>query len=102
MSKDELVRTSLRIPLRGVEGEMAGIDGDGEVGAAALAVGGIDGGVEAMVEVIADRGGEMAAGGEAEHADLVRIDVPLGGVKAYQTEGALRVFQSDRGLGIGA
>ena len=41
----------------------------------------------------ADVGDEVAACGEAEDADLVWVDVPLGGVEADEAEGALRVFE---------
>ena len=80
-------------------GEMAGIDGDGEVGAAGDFVGGVyrrvDAGGGDAVRVDAGGSDEMAAGREAEDADLVRVDVPLGGVEADQAEGALRVFERD-------
>src|ERR1041384_194150 len=79
---------------------MPWIEDDREIGAAALLVGGIDGWVQALVEVGADRRGEMAAGGEAEHADLVRIDVPFGGMEANQAQRSLRVLQGRRCLGI--
>src|ERR1035438_1230505 len=85
---------------------MAGVDGDGEVGAAGDFVGGVHRRVDAdggdAVRVDAGGGDEMAAGGEAEDADLVRVDVPLGGVEADQADGALRVFQRDGRLRIGA
>ena len=55
-----------------------------------------------MVVVIADGGGEMAAGGEAEDADFVRVDVPVGGVEADEAEGALRVFEGHGGFGVRA
>ena len=35
----------------------------------------------------------MSAGGESEHADLVRIDVPLGGVQAHESHRPLRILQ---------
>src|SRR5947209_1962201 len=47
------------------DGEIAGIDDDGEVGAAAHAVGGVDGIVEALIVVSAERGGKMRSGGKA-------------------------------------
>jgi len=76
------------------EGEVAGVDDDGEVGAAAFVVGGIDDWVEALIEVRAERGGEMRSGGETKDADAMRVDVPFGGVRPDEADGALRVLQS--------
>src|ERR1035437_10313203 len=86
-------------------GEMAGRDGDGEGGAAAYCVGGVNRRVDAgggdAVRVDAGGGDEMTAGGEVEDADLVRVDVPLGGVEADQADGALRVCRSEKRRGGG-
>ena len=79
---------------------MAGVDGDGEVGAAALFVGGVDGRVDAVVVMVTDGGDEMPAGGEAEHANLVWIDVVLGGMQTQEAEGALCIFKRHGGLGV--
>lgn len=82
--------------VRGVLGHVAGIQRDGEIRAAAFAIGGIDGRVGAMIGMGADVGDEVAAGGKAEHADFVRINMPFGGVVPNEAEGALRIFQSGR------
>ncbi len=50
----------------------------------------------------ADGGGEVSAGGEAEDADALGIDVPFGGVLADDAHGALGVLQGGVGFGIGA
>src|SRR5882757_244146 len=73
------VRADVRVELERGFGkrQVAGIDGDGKVGAAALFVGGIDGRVQAPIEVDADGGDQVSAGGESEHADLVWVNVPL-------------------------
>lgn len=84
------------------EGEVAGVEGDREVGAGGGPVGGIDGGVEAVGEVDAGGGDEMAAGGEAEDADLMRIQIKLGGVEADEGDGALGVFKGLGRGGVGA
>jgi hypothetical protein len=49
--------------------------------------------VEALVVVRAQGSGQMRSGGEAEDADAVGIDLPLGGVSAHQAYGALRIFK---------
>ena len=83
------------------EGKVAGIDDYGEVWATAELVGGIDGIVEALIEVSAEGGGEMGSGGEAQNADAMRVDVPLRSVFADYADGALGVLEGGRGLGIG-
>src|SRR5579872_3125356 len=84
------------------EGEVAGVYDDGEVGAAALGVGGVDGWVEALIVVRAERGGEMGSGGKAEDADAIGVDVPIGCVGADEAHGALGVLQSGGGFWIWA
>lgn len=74
-------------------GEVAGIDDYGEVGAAALLVCCVDGVVEALFIVGAEGGSEMSAGGEAEDADAVGVDVPFCRVSADDTDGALGVLK---------
>ncbi len=49
--------------------------------------------VEAVIEVRAERCGEVGSGGEAEYADAIRIDVPFGGVGADEADGALCVLK---------
>ena len=44
----------------------------------------------------------MRSGGKAEDADAIGIDVPLGGVRADDAEGALRVLQGGGRFRIGA
>jgi hypothetical protein len=78
--------------------EVAGVDDEGEVGAGAGLVRGLAGTLE--VGVVAEDHSEMRAGGEAEDADAVGIDVPLGGVGAGDAHGLLRVFEVSRVLGI--
>lgn len=77
-------------------GEVAGVDDEGEVG------GGIGGGVPQWIcgcagaGVVGVRGesyGEMGAGGEAEDADAVAVEMPLGGVGAGDAHGLLGVFE---------
>src|SRR5208283_1370838 len=46
-------------------------------------------------------GGKVGAGGEAENADPVRVDVPIGGMGADDTESSLGILESSRRLGIG-
>ncbi len=84
------------------EGEIAGIDDDGEIGAAALGIRGVYGIVEAFVEMGAESGGEVGSSGKAEDADAVGIEVPIGGAGANDAHGALGVLQSGGGFGIGA
>ena len=84
-------------------GEVAGVDDDGEIGAAGLAVGGVLGGVKALVVVGAEGGGEMASCGEAENAYAFGVDVPLCRVSADEADGTLGVFKGSGGFGeVGA
>jgi hypothetical protein len=52
------------------------------------------------VEVIAEHGDEMRSRGEAQRADALGIDAPLGGVHAGEAHGLLRVFKILGALGI--
>jgi hypothetical protein len=84
----------------GLGGEIAGVDDEGEVGAS------VDGGVDVgcggsgfdvlVVGMGAEEDGEVGAGGEADDADFVGIDVPVGGVGAGDAHGLLRVFEVGR------
>ena len=95
--------------------EVGGVDEDGEVGAGADRVGehrlsvetsvhsgnvggGWGGGYVVVVGVGADEGGEVGPGGEAHHADVRGVEVPVGGVSAGEAHGLLRVFEI-RGVG---
>ena len=53
-----------------------------------------------VVGVVAEDGGEMSTGGEAEDADAVGVDVPLGGVRAGDAHGLLRVFEVGGVFGV--
>jgi len=81
----------------GRDGEVGGVDDDGEVGAGADArvnVGrGGGGGDVVVVGMSAEEGGEVGAGGEAHHADVGGIEMPLGGVGAGEAHGLLGVFE---------
>ena len=83
-------------------GEVAGIDDDGEVGAATELVGGVDGIVEALFEVGAESGGEMRSGRKAEDADRGWDRCAIRGVLAHEAKGALRVLQGCGRFGIRA
>ncbi len=74
------------------EGKIAGIDDDGKVGAATELVCRVQRIVKSLVEVSAQGGGKMRAGGEAQDSDAVWIDVPLGGVGAHDAEGTLSIL----------
>ena len=84
------------------EGEIPGIDNDGEVGAATELIGGVVRIVEAMFKMGAEGGSEMRSCGEAEDADAIRIDVPFDRMRANNAEGALGVLESCRGFWIGS
>src|ERR1700677_2301576 len=71
------------------EGKIAGIDDDRKVGAATKLVCRVQRIVKPLVEVSAQGGGKVRAGGEAQDSYAVWIDVPLRGVGAYDAEGAL-------------
>ena len=43
--------------------------------------------------MIAERGGEMSAGGESERSHARRIHARLGGMRADQPDGALRILE---------
>ncbi len=72
------------------------VDEHGKVGPTALAVDGVGGVRLPGVEVRGDGRGEVSAGGEAEDADVLRIDAPLGRFRSDETHGALRVVHRRR------
>jgi hypothetical protein len=86
----------------GGNGEVGGIDDDGEVGAGAdVGVGVGDGGSGGDMVVVgmgAEEDGKVGAGGEAHDADVGGVDMPVGGVGAGEAHGLLRVFEV-RGVG---
>ena len=51
------------------------------------------GAIGPLREMRADGGDEVSAGGKTDHADLVRIDMPLRGMLANKPQRALRVLQ---------
>jgi len=86
----------------GLRVQVARIDDHGEVGTATEIVRSINRGVEPLVKVIAERRGKMSSGGEAEHPDAVRVNMPFGGVRADDSHGALGVLESGGRLGVRA
>ncbi len=84
------------------DGEVGGVDDDGEVGAGVdgwVGVGGCgSGGDVVVVGMGGEEDGEVGAGGEAHDADVGGIDVPLSGVGAGEAHGLLGVFEI-RGVG---
>jgi hypothetical protein len=62
--------------------QVAGVDDNSEVRSAAQLIGGIQRRIRPLREVRADGSGEVPAGGKADYADLVRVDMPLRGVLA--------------------
>ena len=83
------------------EGEVARIDDHGEVRAATELISGIDRIVETLIEVSAEGGGKVGSSREAEDADPVRVDSPVGGMGADDTESPLGILEGSRRLGIG-
>src|SRR5271166_5741175 len=67
-------------------GKVPRIQSHGEVRTAALIISSIDGLVQTPVEMDAHRRDEVPARRETEHANLVRVDMPLGRMKAYQSD----------------
>src|SRR6266540_1845749 len=59
--------------------QMAWIESDGKIRAAALFVGRVHGRVQTLLEMRAHRGDHMPARRKAEYSDLVRIDMPVRG-----------------------
>jgi len=88
----------------GIEGEVGGVDDDGEVGA------GVDfwvgfgcrwGGFDVVVVGMGGHQcGQVGAGGEADDADFGGVDVPLGGVGAGEAHGLLGVFEVGEVCGV--
>lgn len=78
------------------EREVARVNNDGKVGAATEFVRSVDRIVEPLVKVSAERSGKMRPGGEAEGPDAIGIDVPLSGVGANDSKGALSILQRSR------
>ena len=73
--------------------KITGIDNYREVGAATKLVARIDRIVQALIEVGAKGGGKMSVGGEAEHANAMRVNVPIIAMRAHDAEGALGVLE---------
>lgn len=73
--------------------EVARIDGQGKIGTVTVLVGRIDRCIPTAFEIRAGLGCEIAAGGESEHADLVRVNMPFRRIEADQSDRALRVLQ---------
>jgi len=67
-----------------------------EVGTTAYAVNVVDRFVCTLFVVVAQRGGEMSARGEAKHANAIGIEVPLVGMGADYAEGSLCILQRCR------
>ena len=90
--------------LIGGNGEVGGVDDDGEVGAGVdvgVDVGGGGGGFDVVVVGMgAEEDSEIAAGGEAHDTDAAGVDVPLGGMGAGEAHGLLRVFEVGGVVGI--
>jgi hypothetical protein len=79
--------------------QMPGIDRDGKVRPAAFPVGRIQRRIHVVLESRAGLCHQITARRKSEHAHLVRIDMPLGGVQAYQPQRSLRIFQRRHGRG---
>jgi hypothetical protein len=60
-------------PTAAIARSVAGVGGDGEVGAAAQLVGGMHRGIRALREMSTDRCHQVSARGKTDHADFVRI-----------------------------
>jgi len=79
------------------DGEVGGVDDDGEVGAGAevrVDIGGSGSGGDVVVAGMgAEEDGEVGAGGEAHDADVGGVDMPFVGVGAGETHGLLGVFE---------
>ena len=58
-----------------------------------LLIGSVNRIIEALLVVGAESGGEMCTGREAEHADALRIDVPLRSVRADHADSSLGVLK---------
>ncbi len=82
------------------KGEVARIDDDRKVRAAAELVGGIDRVVKTLVKVSAEGSGKVGSGGESEDAGTVRINMPLCGLGAHDSKSALGILKRGRRLGI--
>ena len=93
LASDRNIRIQLKI-FRSVLQHVPRIKGHGKVRTTAFFVGCIENGIQALLEIRADRRHEVPACGKAEHSDFVRIDVPLRGVEPHQPHGSLRIFQS--------
>ncbi len=81
---------------------MPRINGHCKIRTAADGVGSIGSGIEALVVVHAHGCDEVPARGEAKHADLARIDVPLGGTGSHESHRPLRILQGHPGLRVRA
>ena len=68
----------------------------GKIRAAAFLVRRIHRRIRTLVKMRARRRHHVSAGRKADHPNLVRIDLPLGGVKSHQPQRPLRIFQRQR------
>lgn len=84
----------------GAFGEVGGVDEDGEVGSGVEFVGVVDGFVGGFSEAVGSCGGEVTSGGEAEDADAFGVDLPIIGVCAEESEGALGILKRGEVSGL--
>jgi hypothetical protein len=75
---------------------MSRITGDGKIGAATFPVGGIHRRIQPLVGMRAGCRHHVSAGGKADDAKLVWVNLPFGGVNAREPERPLRIFQCQR------
>ena len=79
---------------------MPRIKGHPEIRAAAFLVSRINSRVQALLKCVLIAATRCPPA-EPKHSNLVRIDVPLRGVKAHQPHRPLRIFQRHRRFGYG-
>ena len=77
-------------------GKVSGIDDERKVRTAAELVCRIDGIIKALVEMSAQRSGQMRSRRKAKNAYPVGIDVPFGCMLTSHAECALRILQGGR------
>ncbi len=68
------------------------INDDREVRPTTHLVGGIDGGIDALIEVRAQCGGQVSSRGKAQYPDPIWVDMPCTRMFAHHAERALRIL----------
>src|SRR5260370_42623118 len=82
------------------DGQIPRINNHRKIRTATHLVSGIDRIIEPLIKMSAERRRKVSSCGETEHADALRVNLPLRRVGTHDTERALCVLKRGRGFGI--